>query len=97
MWGKNNEGQLGQNDVANRSSPVQVGSDTTWRNGAASGAYSSLFTKTDGTMWGWGKNEKGQLGHSNIIKYSSPVQIPGTSWGLISAAYAGTFGFQKAG
>ena len=29
-WGNNNKGALGQNDTVNRSSPVQVGSDTTW-------------------------------------------------------------------
>ena len=29
-WGNNNKGALGQNDIVDRSSPVQVGSDTTW-------------------------------------------------------------------
>ena len=35
--------------------------------------------KTDGTMWAWGYNAFGQLGHNDNIEYSSPVQIPG-SW-----------------
>ena len=30
LWGNNNKGALGQNDTVNRSSPVQVGSDTNW-------------------------------------------------------------------
>ena len=29
-WGSNTWGQLGKNDVAHRSSPVQIGSDTNW-------------------------------------------------------------------
>jgi len=36
--------------------------------------------KTDGTLWVWGRNHYGQLGQSNQTEYSSPVQIPGTTW-----------------
>ena len=32
----------------------------------------------------WGSNRMGQLGQNNRTYYSSPVQIPGTSWGSIS-------------
>ena len=80
-WGDNNKGQLGQNSPSNgdRSSPVQIGSDTTWSKVEAS--YTGAFgIKTDGTLWGWGDNEYGQGGHNNQTEYSSPVQIPGTTW-----------------
>ena len=30
--------------------------------------------------FGWGKNGSGHLGHNNETNYSSPVQIPGTTW-----------------
>ena len=36
--------------------------------------------KTDGTLWGIGANTYGHLGQNNITSYSSPVQIPGTTW-----------------
>ena len=36
--------------------------------------------KTDGTMWTWGKSTQGALGQNNETSYSSPKQIPGTSW-----------------
>ena len=42
--------------------------------------------KTDGTLWGWGDNQaKGQLGQSGKTEYSSPIQIPGTTWKSISS------------
>ena len=28
----------------------------------------------------WGHNNLGQLGQNNLTQYSSPVQIPGTTW-----------------
>ena len=37
--------------------------------------------KTDGTMWMWGINDRGQLGHNNRVYYSSPVQLGSlTDW-----------------
>jgi alpha-tubulin suppressor-like RCC1 family protein len=41
----------------------------------------TLATKTDGTLWSWGYNNTGELGQNSQVKYSSPVQIPG-SWKL---------------
>ena len=88
-WGRNdNYGQLGLNDRAHRSSPVQVGTDTTWPTSNATGMkittskqYSgSAAIKTDGTLWVWGQNGQGQLGQGSIAYFSSPVQVPGTTW-----------------
>ena len=42
--------------------------------------------KQDGTLWAWGNNVPGLLGVNNRTYYSSPVQIPGTTW---SAVYQG--------
>ena len=39
-----------------------------------------LGLKTDGTLWSWGTNDNGQLGQNSQTTYSSPVQIPGTTW-----------------
>ena len=85
-WGGNISGALGQNgDITpntnntRRSSPVQVGTDTNWNQ--MDGYFSStIATKTDGTLWTWGYNEDGALGHNNRTEYSSPRQIPGTNW-----------------
>jgi alpha-tubulin suppressor-like RCC1 family protein len=48
--------------------------------------YHSLATKTDGTLWAWGRNSNGQLGQNNTTQCSSPVQIPGTTWSSISGS-----------
>ena len=39
-----------------------------------------MGVKTDNTLWAWGYNGEGQLGHNNRTNYSSPVQISGTTW-----------------
>jgi len=82
MFGQNTKGQIGQNDTNKRSSPVQVGSDTTWAE-VNCGNACTFATKTDGTAWVWGNNYYGKLGQNNMTYYSSPVQIPGTNWSHI--------------
>ena len=39
-----------------------------------------MAVKTDNTLWVWGDNQEGELGLNNTTQYSSPVQIPGTTW-----------------
>jgi len=87
-WGMNDGGQLGLNDVAHRSSPVQI-PGIYWN--SVSHAYKSIHaTKTDGTLWGWGKQAYGRLGVGDRVPRSSPVQIPGT-WSSVptSQSYQG--------
>ena len=87
VWGSNDKGGLGQNNTTNYSSPVQVGSDTTWSTdmNMFTMNYKGCYAiKTDGTLWSWGYNYKGMLGQNNEVNYSSPVQIPGTTWKALS-------------
>jgi len=95
-WGLNEKGQLGQNaggDNAMRSSPVQVGSDTTWSK--LSMVHKGLGAiKTDGTLWVLGGLGVGGWGLSlpdSFDGYSSPIQIPGTTWDTLSFSYRGHF------
>ena len=79
LWGGNNYGGLGLGDINNRSSPTQVGTLKTWS--SFSGFYSTIATKTDGTLWSWGYNNTGELGLGNTTSYSSPKQVGSlTSW-----------------
>ena len=85
-------GQLGTNESGGgmmKSSPVQV-PGTTWSK-AYLGSTAAGGIKTDGTLWMWGSNSYGQLGQNSILNspswvgYSSPVQIPGTTWSNVGA------------
>ena len=42
-WGYNNYGNLGQNDTNNRSTPVQVGSETDWEMVACGGNHTLVI------------------------------------------------------
>ena len=87
LWGRNNYGQLSLNDVAiNRSSPVQVGTGTTWLS-IGTGYHHVAAIKTDGTLWSWGSNDSGQLGQNDVAVYRpSPVQVGAlTTWSKITA------------
>ena len=83
LWscGYNNTyGQLGLGDVVNRSSPVQVGLLTNWKQ-VSCGRYHTVSVKTDGTLWSCGYNTNGQLGLGNVVHRSSPVQVGSlTNW-----------------
>ena len=83
VWGRNENGQLGQSNRIYYSSPVQI-PGTSWSSVSGGDNANSLATKTDGTLWAWGQNQFGELGQNNRTQYSSPVQIPGTQWSSIS-------------
>ncbi len=79
-WGANDWGELGdgtQNDsavplpVAGLADVVQVAS--------AFGGYHSVALRADGTVWGWGANDWGQLGTGDADQWvvTSPVQALG--------------------
>ena len=79
-WGRNNSGANGLGDTTSRSSPVQVGSDTDWKEAGVYGGNSAAI-KTDGTLWTWGENYIGQLGNGNTTSRSSPAQVgSATDW-----------------
>jgi alpha-tubulin suppressor-like RCC1 family protein len=92
-WGYNATGQLGLGTATNASSPVQVGSLTTWKQVTMSGNEQALSTyaiKTDGTLWAWGNNTGGGLGLGTTTNVSSPVQVGTlTNWKRVYSA-AGT-------
>jgi hypothetical protein len=50
-WGNNNQGEAGQGNLDSpNTSPIQVGTDTTW-SVVSAGIYSTCATKTGGTLW----------------------------------------------
>ena len=95
-WGSGAYGSLGQNSRTQYSSPVQIGSDTTWDN-ITGNFYHMAGHKTDGTLWVWGSNSTGQLGQNQndaAGSRSSPTQIPGTDWDTVGGSSESLFATQ---
>ena len=91
-WGLNSSGQLGDGTTEDRSTPVQIGSDSSWTAVAAGGAYTStgavghsMALKSDRTLWAWGRNSSGQLGDGTGLNRTTPIQIGSDSWTAVAA------------
>jgi len=76
------KGELGTDDIIERSSPVTVvGGITNWSSIAAGWQDSLGFTDA-GVLYAWGENPSGKLGTNDEISRSSPVTVVGgiTNW-----------------
>ncbi|MCL2680759.1 MAG: hypothetical protein FWF11_04765, partial [Coriobacteriia bacterium] len=63
-WGVNTSGRTGLGTtIGNQLTPAQVGTATDWvlADAAHNGSH-SFGMKTNGDLWGWGRNAEGQLG-----------------------------------
>lgn len=76
IWGSNEFGQLGSNlSAPTVYLPQQIGTGTLWSSVAAGNSH-SFARQTDGTLWGWGANNFGQLGNGNNTQVNEPVKAP---------------------
>ena len=102
-WGGCGDGQLGLNasgDAESKSSPTQIGTGTDWStaDNCISGARGGVAAlKSNGTMYSWGGNNAGMLGHNNQTFYSSPKQVPGTTWRSLGSGYNALWGTKTNG
>jgi len=97
-WGNNIEGGLGTGNAADVTTPTQIGGGTADWKFAAAGVHYTLAIKKDGTLWGWGDNNYGELGDGSTSDRYSPVQI-GTDndWKMVAAGAYYTFGIKNNG
>jgi len=97
-WGYNGSiGLLGDNTVISKSSPIQVGSLTNWKQVSCRGNFTTVI-KTDGSIWSWGYNNFGQLGDGTITNKNSPVQVGNlTTWQQVSSGSAHTMAIKTNG
>jgi alpha-tubulin suppressor-like RCC1 family protein len=77
LWGTGLQQNLvGDNTTINRSSPVQIGTDTDWS--YVHSGPNSYAIKTSGSLWAWGSNQYGEMGDNTSglsDNRSSPVQV----------------------
>lgn len=97
-WGSDEYGQLG-NGGTNTAliSPTKADSATDWQKVYA-GEFNTFAIKQDGTLWGCGRNDIGQVGDGTKINKNLPVQIgTGTNWSEISVGKYFTVGLKTDG
>lgn len=86
-WGDNSTGVLGVYGL-NRSSPTSIlGGFSDWVQ-ISCGNYHMVGLRANGTAWGWGYANQGQIGNNiGTVSRSSPVSVVGaiTDWFQISA------------
>ena len=94
-WGENNEGQLGHNDVIDKSSPTQMGTKN-WSSASINAVHGAAID-TDNKLFLWGNNYSGQLGLNDAVDRSSPVQLGTDNWDMIATGYHYTLGIKSNG
>jgi alpha-tubulin suppressor-like RCC1 family protein len=74
-WGGNGGiGAIGAGTSFIEPFPIQIGTDSNWETLDYGGGH-GIALKTNGTLWGWGYNNKGQVGNGTNTDALIPVQI----------------------
>ena len=87
-WGANRDGQVGiGSDEFMEETPTQVAGSQGWAQVRGGTRYSCAI-KTDGTLWCWGNNQRGQLGTGSTTDQNRPVQESSNSshWAKVSTS-----------
>lgn len=87
-WGRNTYGQLGLGSKGTGPvAPKQVGSRATWR-GLSAGGATTCGTQSNGSLWCWGLNHRGQVGDGTRDVRLTPRKIAKTNlWKQVSAGW----------
>lgn len=97
-WGGNSDGLLatGSTDLLAHPVPVQVTGlweagtpvpQAAWISAGGLPGHSHVtVVNVDGTVWTWGRNERGQLGDGSLTNRFTPVQVTGFADAVMTAA-----------
>jgi alpha-tubulin suppressor-like RCC1 family protein len=80
-WGRNySPGTLGTgvSTFFNTCTMIQIGNENNWKHIQSDGNY-AVAMKNDGTLWSWGINFAGELGHGDNAGCGTPIQIGNSS------------------
>jgi alpha-tubulin suppressor-like RCC1 family protein len=93
-WGNNDRGQLGDSTPGSNSTPVKVGGllSGITVTAIAAGELHSLALSSDGNVYAWGNNDRGQLGDDTTTFSPTPVKVGGLLSGIkVTALTAGSY------
>ena len=87
-WGGNDAGQLGDGTLAGRTTPVRVTQiGTVHIAGVGVGFKYAAILGTDGSVWAWGADTRGQLGNAPVATpVTRPVHTIGAGSGITQIA-----------
>ncbi|MCT6838424.1 MAG: chromosome condensation regulator RCC1, partial [Bifidobacteriales bacterium] len=98
-WGDNSSGQLGDGTNTLRRTPVKINKPANTSaqfifTTIAAGDHSSLAIGSDGSLYAWGNNARGQLGDGTTENKLTPVKVPkpagvsnGFTWTQVSTRW----------
>lgn len=87
-WGSNQYGQLGVGTLVTKkvARPVRVSSPATFT-AMSAGGFHALAIKSDGSLWAWGLNDRGQLGVGDRKNRPSPTRVGSANdWVAVAAS-----------
>src|SRR5690606_5661943 len=105
VWGRNNEGQLGNSTTVALREPYLLPSSIFGDAkpvAIASGTYHNLMLDDQGRLWGWGYNYYGQLGDNSRTNRLVPTLIDNMAlgvdrWSNVSVGLSHTLALDSAG
>jgi alpha-tubulin suppressor-like RCC1 family protein len=77
-WGNNNSGELGDNSVSSRLTPVSVRGAVKTFCKISTGDLHTIAIDKNNNVWSWGNNQDGQLGDGTATRVCTPVSVRGT-------------------
>jgi alpha-tubulin suppressor-like RCC1 family protein len=97
-FGLNHSGQLGDGTAVDRVIPTAtVDAANLWTSMSA-GDFHTLALRSDGSLWGWGLNQNGQIGDKTVLDKLASTQV-GTDkkWSVVAAGKAHSIGVKSDG
>jgi alpha-tubulin suppressor-like RCC1 family protein len=89
-WGWNDTKQLGDVSIIGSEVPIAVKGLPSKAIGIAAGDDFSLALESDGSVWAWGHNDRGQLGNGTNVQSGKPARVKGLTGKFVAIA-AGWF------